>query len=213
MKPALPATASLFAGAIFLALPAVAQMYDDAALKKWGAAKIVHYEVVGVVSDKHVQIPPDDADLYADVVEKVSLSFDWDVSKKTFVGAPKITNYPATTSNITGMGDGCPTGEILGPYEHFDVVSATADGKGAVELKAKRKHPETSVAESCGAGRKKYPAAVTDASTYIAPPEPIMLAYRTTMKEGPIKFSADGKSMTMKALNNNWVWTYTPSAK
>ena len=29
----------------------------------------------------------------------------------------------------------------------------------------------------------------------------------------PIKVSADGKSIIMTALNNNWVWTYTPTAK
>ncbi|OFX01294.1 MAG: hypothetical protein A3E78_10800 [Alphaproteobacteria bacterium RIFCSPHIGHO2_12_FULL_63_12] len=200
--------------AVLSCAPASAQTFDDAAMKKWGAAKIIHFEVVGVLSDKHVQIPPTDADLYADVVEKVTLSFDWDKDKGQFAGAPNIANYPATVSNLMGMEKGCPTGEINGAYEHFDVVSATPDGHGAIELKAKRKHPETMVAESCGAGRRKYAGAVTDQSTFIAPPDPMMFAYRSMMpKDGPVAFSADGKSMIMKALNNNWVWTYTPTAK
>ena len=32
-------------------------------------------------------------------------------------------------------------------------------------------------------------------------------------KDGPITVTPDGKSIVMKALNNNWVWTYTPTAK
>lgn len=30
-------------------------------------------------------------------------------------------------------------------------------------------------------------------------------------KGGPISITPDGKSIVMTALNNNWVWTYTPS--
>jgi hypothetical protein len=29
----------------------------------------------------------------------------------------------------------------------------------------------------------------------------------------PIKATPDGKSIVMTAQNNNWVWTYTPTAK
>ena len=53
---------------------AAAQMPDMAAMQKWASVTIVHYEAVGVLSDKHVQIPAADADQYADVVEKVTPS-------------------------------------------------------------------------------------------------------------------------------------------
>src|SRR3990167_1714429 len=89
--------------AVLSCAPASAQTFDDAAMN-------IHFEVVGVLSDKHVQIPPTDADLYADVVEKVTLSFDWDKDKGQFAGAPNIANYPATVSNLMGMEKGCPTG-------------------------------------------------------------------------------------------------------
>lgn len=29
----------------------------------------------------------------------------------------------------------------------------------------------------------------------------------------PIKVSPDGKSIVMTAQNNNWAWTFTPTAK
>jgi hypothetical protein len=30
---------------------------------------------------------------------------------------------------------------------------------------------------------------------------------------GPIKVTPDGNSIVMTAHNNNWIWTYTPTAK
>ena len=115
---------------------------------------MIQYEVVGEVNDPHVQIPPVDADLYADAYDRVTLSFDWDKDKMQFVGAPKFENHPGKVSNLVGMGKECPTGSINGPYEHFDVVALKTTGGGSIELVGKRVHPETSVAESCGAGRR-----------------------------------------------------------
>ncbi len=202
------------AAAAFFCAPAFAQMPDMAAMEKWASATIVHYEVVGVLSDKHVQIPAADADQYADVVEKVTLSFDWDKNRAAFVGAPVIKNAPAELSNLAGMEAGCPAGELQGPYEHFDAVELKPDGAGAIEIIGVRKHPDTMVAESCGAGRKAYKAAEVAVSTWIGPPDPVMLGYGPMLgADSPIKISADGKSLIMTALNDNWVWTYTPTAK
>jgi hypothetical protein len=193
---------------------AAAQMPDMAAMEKWASVTIVHYEVVGVLSDKHVQIPAADADQYGDVVEKVMLSFDWDKNRGAFVGAPSIKNAPAVVSNLTGMGDNCPAGEMQGPYEHFDAVELKPNGEGAVEVIGVRKHPDTMVTESCGAGRKAYKAAEVAVSTWIGPPDPVMLGYGQMLgADSPVKISPDGKSIVMTALNNNWVWTFTPTAK
>lgn len=202
------------AAAVFSYAGASAQMPDMAAMQKWASATVVHYEITGVLSDKHVQIPAADADQYADVVEKVTLSFDWDKNAAAFVGTPSFKNHPAEVTNLTGMGDGCPAGEMKGPYEHFDIVEMKSNGEGAVELIGVRRHPETMVAESCGAGLKAYAAADAAVSTWIGPPDPSMLALGAMLgDDSPVKVSADGKSLVMRALNNNWVWTYTPSVK
>lgn len=201
------------AGVVIIS-PAAAQIYDDAALKKWSDVSVVHYEVIGVVSDKHVQIPATDADLYADVIDKVTLSFYWDKNKRAFVGDPKMQNHQAAVSNLVGMEKGCSTGSIKGRYEHFDVMSMKADGAGAIELTGVRIHPDTAVAESCGSGLRNYAGATEPRTEHIAPPDPVMLAYRSMMpKDGPIRFSDDGLSIIATALNNNWVWTYTPTPK
>jgi hypothetical protein len=199
------------AGAV---LPSHSQQFDMAAMQKWATAEVIHYEVVGVLSDKHVQIPNADADQYGDVLEQVTLSFDWNRSKAVFVGKPVIKNTPSVVTNLTGMGDKCPAGEMKGPYEHFDVTEIKANGQGAAELIGIRKHPDTMVAESCGAGLKLYKAGDEAVSTWIGPPDPSMLALGAMMPaESGLKISADGKSLIMSAQNNNWVWTFTPSVK
>ena len=194
---------------------AFAQNFDAAAEAKWSKVEIVHFDVVGEIADKHVQIPPVDADLYADVKDRVTLSFDWNRKKNIFVGVPRFQNHPGTATNLSGMERGCTAGKINGPYEHFDIVEIkqTAPGQ-AVELIGKRVHPETLVAESCGTKLRAYKGGVTAESVYIAPPDPQMLAMAGMLPaNSPIKATPDGKSIVMKAQNNNWVWTYTPTAK
>lgn len=178
------------------------------------SAKSVHFEVTGIVNDPHVQIPADDADQYGDIAEKVTLSFDWDVENGTILGTPEFQNYPATVSNLVGMGPECPAGEMQGPYEHFDITGVKPNGAGAIELIAVRKHPITAVAESCGAGRRTYAAADRPVSTFIAPPDlrGLEIAALVPTQTG-IKFTPDGMSIFTTAENNNWVWTYTPSVK
>jgi hypothetical protein len=198
---------------------ASAQMPDMAVAQRWEKVKIVHYEVVGEVTLKAHQIPPVDADLYADVTDRVRLSFDWDKSKGAIVGKPTITNEPGTATNVTGVDKHqpgkkqCPTGKINGAYEHFDVADVRQPQPGmALELVGKRVHPETEVAEACGSKLKPYKGATKEVKEHIMPPDPMILAFKVTGAPS-IKVSPDGKSIVMGAQNSNWVWTFTPSAK
>jgi hypothetical protein len=210
-----PLAASAALAASLWVGPAVAQPFDAAAEAKWSKVEIVHFEVVGEIADKHVQIPPVDADLYADVADRVTLSFDWNKSKNIFVGTPKFQNQPGKVTNLVGMERKCPTGKLNGPYEHFDIVAIKQSAPGeAPALVGKRIHPETMVAESCGSNLRLHKGGVTPETVYIAPPDPAMFAIAKMLPpDSPIKVSADGKSIVMTALNNNWVWAYTPTAK
>ncbi|MES2625657.1 MAG: hypothetical protein V4628_10285 [Pseudomonadota bacterium] len=191
-----------------------AQVPDMAAAAKWESATIIHYEAVGEVTETHVQIPPVDADLYADVTDKVSLSFDWDKNEQTLVGALTFQNYPGTTTKLFGMGEDCPTGSLSGAYEHFDIVSVKINEQGLIELTGKRVHPDTMVAESCGTGLRPYKGGDEAVTEYITAPDPTMLAFGSMLPpDGPVSISPDGTSMILKSLNNGWVWTFTPSVK
>ncbi len=205
---------------VFPATVAVAQLPDMAMMDKWSKAKVIHYEVVGEISLKGLQIPPTDADLYADVTERVRLSFDWDNKKKALIGKPVITNEPATVGNLQGVDKGepnkkrCPTGKINGAFEYFDVVEVRQPGPGqALELVGKRIHPETQVAEACGNKLRTYKGAVKDVKEYIMPAAPMLLAYGGAQGVKTIRVSPDKSSIIQSALNNNWVWTFTPTVK
>jgi hypothetical protein len=195
-------------------------MPDMAVMQRWEKVKIVHYEVVGEITLKGHQIPAADADLYADVTDRVRLSFDWDKEKKVIIGKPTITNETGTATNVQGVDKlsrgkkQCPTGKINGTYEHFDVVEVRQAQPGmALELIGKRIHPETQVAEACSSNLKTYKGATKEAKEHIAPPDPMMLAMAKLANVPTIKVSPDGKSIVMGSLNDKWVWTFTPTAK
>ena len=216
-----PQLRSLAACAALLATVASAQMPDMAAAARWEKVKIVHYEVVGEIALKGHQIPAADADLYADVTDRVRLSFDWDKEKGVIVGKPTITNEAGTATNVVGVDKHapgkkqCPTGKINGTYEHFDVVEVRQPQgpRSALELVGKRIHPETQVAEACGNKLKTYKGATKEVKEHIAPPDPMMLVFAKVSNTPTIKVSPDGKSIVMGALNDKWVWTYTPTAR
>jgi hypothetical protein len=201
-------------------LASAQQMPDMALIQRWEKVKIVHYEVVGEIKLKAHQIPSVDADLYADVTDRVRLSFDWDKQKQVIIGKPTITNETGTATNVIGVDKHapgkrqCPSGKISGTYEHFDVVEVRQAQPGmALELIGKRIHPETHVAEACGNKLKTYKGSTLEAKEHIMPPDPVMLAMAKLSNVPTIKVSPDGKSIVMGALNNNWVWTFTPTAK
>ena len=216
-----PLLRSLAAFAATLATLASAQLFDTAVAARWEKVKIVHYEVVGEITLKGHQIPSADADLYADITDRVRLSFVWDKEKGVIVGKPTITNDTGTATNILGVDKlspgkkQCPTGKINGTYEHFDVVEIRQPQgpRTALELVGKRIHPETQVAEACGNKLKTYKAATKDVKEHIAPPDPMMLAMAKVANVPTIKVSPDGKSIIMGSLNDKWVWTFTPTAK
>ena len=143
------------------------------------------------------------------------LSFDWNTKTNSFVGVPKFKNQAGKVSNVVGMGDKCPTGKLNGPYEHFDIVEIKQSPAGASpELVGKRIHPDTLVAQACSSNLTPFKGGVSAVSVYIGPPNPQMLALgKMIPPDSPVTISADGNSLVMKALNNNWVWTYTPTAK
>ena len=206
-------TAIVGAAALTLfARGSVAQMPNMALAEKWSKVTIVHFEVVGEINEKHVQIPPTDADLYGDVIDRVTLSFDWNREKNVPVGPVTFQNVPAKVTNLVAIEKGCPVGSLSGPYEHFDIVQVKA-AQGPLELVGKRVHPDTMVTEACGSRPRPYKGAVVSQTEQIMVPDPVMLAFAGVSDVKTIKVSPDGKSIVMSALNNHWVWTFTPTAK
>lgn len=207
--------ALLAACAAFLA-PALAhaQFVEEAKIALWDKVVVVHYEAVGEFRQKHVQIPPTDADLYGDVFERVTVSFDWDRKKKALVGKPTFRNDPGQVTNLFGMDRKCPTGKLNGAYEHFDAVEVKhAGGEAPLELVGKRIHPETMVAESCGNKLRRYKGATKPVTEYLLAVDPKALAFKGMGDAGGIRVTPDGKSIVIGAQNSGWTWTYTPTPR
>ena len=206
-----------FAAAVIAFAPgsASAQAFDMAAMERWSKVNIIHYAVVGEFRQKNVQIPPVDADLYGDVIERINLSFTWDRKKKVMVGAPTIRNDPAVVSNLVGMDKKCPSGKLNGAYEHLEVDEIKQGRPGdALELVGRRIHPDTMVADGCSSKLRLFKGAVKLAREFLAAPDPEVLVYAKAMPAGgPFKVTPDGKSIVMSAQNSGWVWTFTPTAK
>ena len=208
---ALAAAAASFAPGLGVAQQGI----DMAAMQKWAKVQVVHYEAVGEFRGKHLPMPPVDADLYGDVVERVNLSFDWDRRTKVIVGSPRIRNEPAVVSNLEGIDKKCPAGKLNGAVEHFEVDEIKQAQPGqALELVGRRVHPDTLVTQACGSKPTPFKGAVKPAREFIAPPDPEMLVMAKMMSAGgPFAVTPDGKSIVMKAQNSNWTWTFTPTPK
>ncbi len=108
----------------------VALAYDFADAAKWASVEIVHYEVVGVISDKHVRLSGSPADFYGDAIDRVILSLDWNKRTRKLLGAPTFRNEAGKVTNLEGIGPKCPAGKLNGPYEHFDIVKIKDNGAG-----------------------------------------------------------------------------------
>lgn len=202
------------------AITATAQMPDMTLMNKWAKVNLIHYEVVGEITLNGFQLPADDADLYGDVTERVRLSFDWDKKKRVMVGKPVITNEPAKVANLAGLekfepgSKPCPKGKLNGPFEYFDVVEVKQDKPGAaLQLIGTRIHPETQVSEACGSKLKTYKGATRSEKMFIAVPDPMIIAYGGAQGVKTFQVTPDKKSIVMSALNNKWVWTFTPVPK
>ena len=145
--------------------------------------------------------PAVDADLYADVADRVTLSFDWNRKKNIFVGTPKFQNYPGKVSNLFGME------RIARPANSTARTSISTSSRSS---KARPARPPNSSASAFTPKRwSPSPAVRTCACTragsarrsvYIGPPDPQMLAMAGMLPpDSPIKVSPDGKSIVMTA--------------
>src|SRR6187551_3731994 len=107
-------------GLIAAAIPALAQQIDMEAMRKWGAADVVRYHVVGVYQGK--TYIASDGSGQADVSDRVVLDFTWKLSEMKLVGQATIQNTKTTVTNVSDREPSCLAPVLKGEYEHYDVV-------------------------------------------------------------------------------------------
>jgi hypothetical protein len=187
-----------------------ANAVDMAAMEKWGNAKVVKYRVEGE-HNARISVVHGDYEGKADVIDRLTVEFTWDVSKSKVVGLVTVKDGKTELKNLKSDGTNCPPPTLNGPYEHFQTVSNSLIGNDLIEIKGTRTYPAASVSNyPGGCSMRPIPGAKEDVVAHVAPAEPAILGMPAMAKGGPISVSADGKSFSIKGAEN-WTWTYTPT--
>jgi len=190
------------------AAPAAGQ-FDMAAIQKWGAARVMHYEITGAYKAA-TALAPGNVEGDAEVTDGVSVSLDWDMRAQALVGQPTFKN---TTTKIGKLSPGhateCKPPTLDGPFEFFTLASIGADPAG-VRLKGTRVYPDASVITESPASCRLHPFKASQAEmTVLMPVVSPMLALMPNGTNPNLVAAADQKSFTLK--NKEWSWTYVPS--
>ena len=182
---------------------------DMAVAEKWGSAKLVRYRVEGVHNGREVVVYGD-YEGKADVLDRITVEFSWDVKKRKTVGPVKVTDGKSELRNIKSDGTNCPPPQLKGAYEHFQSVSTSMPTADQVYITGTRTYPAASVSNypaSCS--MRAIPGGKEQVLMGVAIVAPEVLGMPITAG-GPVSISADRKSFSIKT-DDNWVWTYTPT--
>jgi hypothetical protein len=197
---------SLLLACLALTAPAGAQQMDMQAMQRWGSAKVVYYAVEGSHSGAASMTATMGG--MADVVDRVSMAFEWNLSEMKLLKVTSLRNYPSEVKNLRDREPKCLPPVLKGSYEHATVLEVVNGLGGAIDLKVERSYPAVDVAQSCTASRKSIPAEKKTSVESMAVPSPVMMAMG--MPSSPqLSYSADKKSMIVR--NGGWTWTFTPS--
>ena len=182
---------------------------DAEVAAKWAAAKIIKYHVEGK-HDKRVMVVFGDYEGKADVVDRITLDFTWDVKAKKMVGPLVIVDGKSELRNIKSDGTNCPPPQLKGEYDQFQSVSNSMLSADQIQINGKRIYPPASVSNYPGScSMRAIPGAKEDAVIWVALGNPEVLGM-PNMPGMPFTIAADRKSFTMPGTEG-WTWTYTPT--
>jgi hypothetical protein len=205
MKKLLP-VAAVLAG---LSLDAGAQGMDMAVAQKWASAKVIKYRVEGVHKAR-VPVVFGDYEAKADVTDRVTVEYTWDVKQRKIVGAVMLSDARTEIANLKSDGTNCPPPTLNGPYEHFQSTSNSMMGD-LIQIKGTRTYPPASVSQypaSCS--MRAVPGGKQEETLHVGSGvQPDVLAM-PNMPGSPVTIAADRKSFSMRGAGN-WLWTYTPT--
>ena len=182
---------------------------DMAVAEKWGAAKVVRYHVEGLHSAR-VAVVWGDYEGKADVTDRLTVEFNWDVKKRRVVPPVTVTDGKSELKNIKSDGTNCPPPQLKGAYEHFQSASSALTSPDQIQIKGTRTYPPAAVSNYPGScSMRSIPGHTEEVSVWLAGAAPEALAL-PIVPGGPISVSADRKSFTTPG-SEKWVWTFTPT--
>lgn len=181
---------------------------DMAVAQKWAAAKVIKYRVEGVHNGR-TAVVKGDYEGKADVIDRVTVEFTWDLKNRKLIGPVTVTDAKSELKNIKSDGTNCPPPQLKGDYEHFQSVSNTM-AADLLQINGTRIYPPASVSNypaSCS--MRAIPGGKEEAVLWVGLGGAQALGM-PNMAGSPVSVAADRKSFSMKGAGN-WVWTYTPT--
>jgi hypothetical protein len=182
---------------------------DMAVAQKWASAKVIKYRVEGVHKAR-VPVVFGDYEAKADVTDRVTVEYTWDVKQRKIVGAVMLSDARTEIANLKSDGTNCPPPTLNGPYEHFQSTSNSMMGD-LIQIKGTRTYPPASVSQypaSCS--MRAVPGGKQEETLHVGSGvQPDVLAM-PNMPGSPVTIAADRKSFSMRGAGN-WLWTYTPT--
>ncbi len=194
-----------------LACAVQAQQIDMEAMMKWGNATVVHYQVVGDYQAGTV-IAYQEPGGQADVTDKVTLNFDWNLQENKLIGTPKVLNDTTSISNLRNVESTCPPpSPPKGAYEHITVNEVIGSGVELLDIKGFTDYPEIEVTASCQGSWYKRTVMPEKAPVVlqVPVPSPMILILPASSSTENIRVLPGGTSFQVKL--KGWTWTYTPS--
>lgn len=201
--------------------PALAQQIDMDAVKRWDAAKVAHFHIVGVfdgwtgVSDWAVKQDRESGEVHAS--DTVTLDFDWNIREQKIVGAATFSNAATRTKGTRNKADARIAPVLKGAYEHLVVTAVVAESGGALILNGIRRFPDAQLALDYPGSMAMKPVKAEQVKVVerLAVPDPKMMGMasfmpaQTTSTGTQMSFTPDKKSFVMTL--DGWTWTYTPT--
>jgi hypothetical protein len=183
-----------------------AQQMDMEAMMRWGSATLIYYTVEGVYSGE--ASVTDTMGGVGDVVDRVSMTFEWSLTESKLLKITSLKNYPSKVKNLRDREPKCMPPVLNGPFELATVLEVVNGLGGALDMKIERSYPAVDVAQFCTASRKSIPAKKKTYVKSMGVPSPIIMAMGAPPTE-TVSYTADKKSIIFK--DDNWTWTFTPS--
>lgn len=183
-----------------------AQQMDMEAMMRWGSATLIYYTVEGVYSGE--ASVTDTMGGVGDVVDRVSMTFEWSLTESKLLKITSLKNYPSEVKNLRDREPKCMPPVLNGPFELATVLEVVNGLGGALDMKIERSYPAVDVAQFCTASRKSIPAKKKTYVKSMGVPSPIIMAMGAPPTE-TVSYTADKKSIIFK--DDNWTWTFTPS--
>ena len=191
-----------------LALPSHAQ--DMAVAEKWAKAKVIKYRVEGVHKAR-VSVSPGSFEARADVTDRVTIEYTWDVKKKGPTGPITVIDGKSELTNLKSDGTNCGPPQLDGEYEHFQTVSNELLGD-LIQINGTRTYPAARLSQypaSCSLRPVK--GSKEKATLHFGGSADLQVLGLPALPPGmPIAIAADRKSFTVRGAEN-WYWTYWPT--